>query len=63
MDAVINIISSLGFPIAVCIACFWYIREQNKQHTDELDKLRKSIDNNTKAITILIERFTNGKTV
>ena len=40
VSAVSQIIGSLGFPIAVAIACFWYINKQEEQHKQEIDKIR-----------------------
>lgn len=50
-------ISSVGFPIAVCIALGYYIMWEKKR-TDELFKtLKESIDNNTKSINKLSEKI------
>lgn len=60
MDTIVEMITSLGFPAAVCVACFWFIRDQARRHSEELDKLRTAIDNNTRVLTILVERM-SGK--
>ena len=41
MNDIINIISSVGFPIVCCIVLF-------KLYNDSITGFRKSIDNNTK---------------
>ena len=51
---ILNIISSVGFPIAACIAMSIYIKQRDTKHEQEVDKLRQSIDNNTKVMTELI---------
>lgn len=66
-NALIQIISNLGFPIAMCGALFWYINKQTELHKEEMHELRKeemhelkqSIDNNTLVITKLYERLTD----
>ena len=50
-------ISSLGFPIAVCLICFWYINKREEQHKDEIKELSKSIENNTIAMLKLTDRL------
>ena len=57
MDEIISIISTLGFPIAGCVALFWYMTKQDERHKEETDKLKESIDNNTLIITKLYERL------
>lgn len=52
-----NIISNLGFPIAVCVACFWYINKLNEQHTEEMNKVTEAVNNNTIALTQLIDKI------
>lgn len=53
----IQFISSVGFPIAVCIALGYYILWEKKR-TDELFKtLKDSIDNNTRSVDKLSERI------
>lgn len=58
-NALVQIISNLGFPIAMCGALFWYINKQTEQHKEEMHELKQSIDNNTLVITKLYERLTD----
>lgn len=51
MENIINIISNLGFPIAMCVALFYYMINQNKQHEQSLDDLRTTLEENTKVLT------------
>ena len=58
MDNWVNIISSLGYPVAVSVVMIGFVfklvmdeREENKQREERLmDMVRSTIDNNTKAI-------------
>lgn len=54
MDALAQYIAQLGFPIVVCLLCFWYINKQSEQHKAEMDEVTKAIQNNTLALTQLI---------
>ena len=56
-NALVQIISNLGFPIAMCGALFWYINKQLEMHKEETHELKQSIDNNTLIITKLYERL------
>lgn len=58
-NALVQIISNLGFPIAMCGALFWYINKQTELHKEEMHELKQSIDNNTLVITKLYERLTD----
>ena len=58
-NALVQIISNLGFPIAMCSALFWYINKQTELHKEEMHELKQSIDNNTLVITKLYERLTD----
>lgn len=60
MESVIELVTRLGFPIAVCIGLAWYILKKDKDHTKEVEKLGRSIDNNTKVITELIMFLKGG---
>lgn len=66
MDAniIIQIVSSLGFPIVMCGALFWYMVKQSETHKEETDHLKDTINENTKVLnelTTLIKILTNEK--
>lgn len=47
---IMDAISTLGFPIVVCAALFWYINKQNENHKEEITALRSTIEENTNII-------------
>jgi preprotein translocase subunit YajC len=55
MDAngIISLISNVGFPVAVCVALFFYMEKQNERHQNETDKLNATVQSNTKVLTEL----------
>lgn len=63
MDAnvLVQIVSNLGFPIAMCGALFWYINKQTELHKEEMHELKQSIDNNTLICTKLYERLADNE--
>lgn len=56
-NIVIQLISSLGFPIACCIAMFWQNNKLNESHKEETTKLNEAINNNTIALNHLIDKL------
>lgn len=46
-DVFINMVSTLGFPIVVAAALFWYINKKDENHKEEINSLRSSLDRNT----------------
>lgn len=56
-STVTQFISTLGFPIAVCLICFWYINKREEQHKDEVTELAKAINNNTIVMQKLVDRL------
>lgn len=59
METIAQIISQLGFPIAVACVCFWYINKQQEQHKQEIDKLSEAVNNNTLVIQKLLDKWEN----
>lgn len=55
---IVEIIQTLGFPIACVVALGYYVRELTNEHKNEVQELSKAIENNTLIITKLYERFT-----
>lgn len=64
LSALTSLISSLGFPIVMCLVLAWYIKYlTNKnndvisaimeKHKEESQDFKTAIDNNTKAIEAL----------
>lgn len=53
-SAVSQLISSVGFPVAACVALFWQMNKESTQHKEEMDALKESLNQNTLAITKLV---------
>ena len=52
-----QIVSTLGFPIAMCVALFWYMIQQRKQHVEESEKWQQALNTNTAVLTKIYERL------
>lgn len=55
-----ELINVVGFPIAVCIALFYIIREMSKNHKDTILEFKRSVDQNTVALNQLINKIDRG---
>lgn len=49
-DIIMQAITTVGFPIVVCAALFWYIYKKDEQHHKEVEALRTTIAENTTLI-------------
>ncbi len=50
MEQWVNLVGSVGFPIAACFACFWFIN-------NSLKDIRTALENNTLVINKLITKL------
>ena len=57
LQEIVTVISTLGFPIAVCLICFWYINKREQQHKEEVDSLTTAVQNNTLIMQKLVDRL------
>ena len=51
MQDFINIIQSVGFPIACCIAMFIMLQNEQKQHKEESEQIRAALIEQKEAFT------------
>lgn len=68
MEGIVQIISTVGFPIVACLLLGWYVKYQTdsyrsevqdlqKDHREEVQRMTEAINNNTLALTKLCERM------
>lgn len=68
MNDIVQIISAVGFPIVAAVGCAYFVKwlyEQNQkqlesirqEHKEEVANMTKAIENNTLALTRLIEKI------
>ncbi len=57
IQAIVTAISTVGFPVVMCGALFWYMTEQNKSHKEETNALKDAITDLRVAITELISKI------
>lgn len=55
MGDIVSVISSVGFPITMALLLLWYIYDSNNKHKEEIDRMSEALNNNTIAITKLLD--------
>lgn len=50
LNTITSMISTVGFPITCCIYLVYNQNKAEERHKEEVDKLRNSLDNNTKVM-------------
>ena len=61
VGTIVQIISTVGFPIAMCVALLWHIQDMADKHKQETEKFTEALNNNTLVLqklcdTIGVER-------
>lgn len=54
ISTVAQLISTIGFPIAMCIYLLIYIKSFDEKYCEQLNNMTKAIENNTLTITKLM---------
>lgn len=68
MNEIVQVISAVGFPIVAALGCGFFVKwqyEQNmkqneelrKEHKEEVNKMTEALNNNTIALTKLIDKL------
>lgn len=61
INAVTTAISTLGFPIVMCGAMFWYMIKEKDAHKEEMDSLTEAFNNNTLILQKLCDKLDGDK--
>lgn len=56
-NIILTAISTVGFPIVVACAMFWKMNKQDADHKEEMTKITEAINNNTIALTKLLDKL------
>lgn len=59
-NIIVELINTVGFPIAVCIALFWFNKEVLKTQQKLLDDLKDTIRDNTEVLKNLVNKINGG---
>lgn len=47
IGSITQIISTVGFPITMCVALLWYIKDLTDKHKQETEQFTQALNNNT----------------
>ena len=72
MDVVMQMVSTVGFPICACAFLGWYVKTQTdayradvkdlqKEHKEEIGKVTEALNNNTIALQKLVDKLDDAK--
>lgn len=59
-NALIDLINSIGFPIAACVALYYMNMASLKRQEEILQKLQSTLDHNTRSIDALVSEIRRG---
>lgn len=57
VNTITTLISSMGFPIACCIYLIYSNNKTAEKHAEEVEKLRVTVENNTKVMLKLCSKM------
>ena len=61
VNTVMQLVTTLGFPIVCCIALFWRMIKSDENHKEEMEKTTNLSDIKVGDINKLNERLHNGE--
>lgn len=61
MNIILQAITSVGFPIVMCLMLMWYVREISSKHKEESDKFAEALNANTLVLQKLCDKLDINK--
>lgn len=52
-DVIVQVISTVGFPIAMCVIMFWFLYKEQQDHKNEMNDLKDVIARNNEVLASL----------
>ena len=57
VNTIVTMISSVGFPIVMCLILMWYTKDIMEKHKDESDKFTEALHQNTLVLQELCDKL------
>lgn len=57
MNDIVNVINSVGFPIAACVALYYQNIQSNKMYEKMVEEFSAAVNANTKTLSELVEKL------
>ena len=51
LDAIMSMVANYGFPIAACVAMFWYMNKEREGHAQEMKEMTEAHHAEVKEMT------------
>jgi len=52
-ETILSAITTVGFPIVMCLVVFWYMTKESENHKNEMTELRNVISENNNILSAL----------
>lgn len=50
VDVIVQVISTIGFPIAMCLIMFWFLNKEQETHKQEMLELKDVLAQNNNVL-------------
>ena len=50
IDVIVQVISTIGFPIAMCLIMFWFLNKEQETHKQEMLELKDVLAQNNSVL-------------
>ena len=57
MDAIVNLVTQVGFPIAISLILLWYTKSLIDSHKEETKEFTQALNNNTLVLQSLRDKL------
>ena len=57
INEIAQIISTVGFPIAMCLVLLYEVEKMNKSHKEETNSLKDALNNNTVVLEKILTKL------
>lgn len=61
MNEIVTAISSVGFPIVMCVIIFYYMEKESESHKEEVSGLKEVLTDLKISITQLTDKIVGGE--
>lgn len=52
-DLIVQVVSTVGFPIAMCLMMFWFLNKEQELHKAEMNDLKEVLSKNNEILASL----------
>ena len=61
MNEIVTAISTVGFPIVMCVIIFYYMEKESESHKEEVNGLKEVLNDLKISIVQLTDKLRGGK--